>query len=154
MKIEYRRANASQATDMFQRFFPASRFASFEADTTPALASAAINRKSPQFKISLTHPLPELAATFAAGIPEGEFSAAEIQGFLLLCKWDPERAVAGLSAWIDNVRAERLARDVHQADARRKRREKRAAKADTLSSAPTATGDGNLSRAFIPSINV
>lgn len=48
-----------------------------------------------------------LAAEFAARIPSGEFSPAEIQGYLLKHKTEPEAAVEGAEAWVQAVCEER-----------------------------------------------
>ncbi|RDK39582.1 BCS1-like ATPase [Aspergillus phoenicis ATCC 13157] len=51
-----------------------------------------------------------LAKDFAAGIPAGEFTAAEVQGYLLNYKDDPEGAIAGIGGWLERtekVRKER-----------------------------------------------
>jgi chaperone BCS1 len=48
-----------------------------------------------------------LAQQFADEIPSGEFTPAEIQGYLLRHKKEPEVAIAGAKAWIQGVRAEK-----------------------------------------------
>jgi chaperone BCS1 len=49
----------------------------------------------------------ELAAEFASRIPEGEFTAAEIQGHLLNYKNEPEAAINAVEEWVKSVRAKR-----------------------------------------------
>jgi chaperone BCS1 len=49
----------------------------------------------------------ELASEFASRIPEGEFTAAEIQGHLLHYKNEPEAAINAAEEWVRNVRAKR-----------------------------------------------
>jgi chaperone BCS1 len=142
MKIEYHHATSSQASDLFNRFFPASRFAPTTGNATRHEALGAAKRKSPQFKISPKQPLADLAAAFANGVPQGEFSAAELQGFLLRCKWDPERALSGLAEWVEEVRSDRLARTAHKENERRKRRENRAAKAGNPAPFVSSTAGG------------
>lgn len=41
-----------------------------------------------------------LARDFARHIPEGQFSPAEIQGFLLKRKKDPRRAAVEVGEWV------------------------------------------------------
>lgn len=53
------------------------------------------------------HQITAFAADFAARIPSGEFSPAEIQGYLLKHKTEPEAAVEGAEAWVETVREER-----------------------------------------------
>ncbi|RHZ73073.1 hypothetical protein CDV55_104373 [Aspergillus turcosus] len=49
----------------------------------------------------------ELASEFASRIPEGEFTAAEIQGHLLNYKNEPEAAINSVEEWVRRVRAKR-----------------------------------------------
>lgn len=50
----------------------------------------------------------ELAANFAASIPEREFSMASLQGYLMAYKTKPYNAVKEADAWVEKERAERL----------------------------------------------
>ncbi|KAK3692486.1 BCS1 N terminal-domain-containing protein [Podospora appendiculata] len=63
----------------------------------------------------------KLAEEFAAKVPEHEFSPAEIQGFLLKNKRNPEAAVEGADKWIVERRKERQEKEI--LDAERKREE-------------------------------
>ena len=51
--------------------------------------------------ISKDSSIKELAAAFADALPEGLFSPAEIQGFLLTQKKDPYKAVVDVVGWRD-----------------------------------------------------
>ncbi|KAK0629188.1 BCS1 N terminal-domain-containing protein [Bombardia bombarda] len=53
----------------------------------------------------------KLAEEFAAKIPAGEFSPAEIQGFLLKNKRDPDAATAGADKWVEDTRREKKERE-------------------------------------------
>jgi mitochondrial chaperone BCS1 len=48
--------------------------------------------------------LSNLAASFAEQVPDGMFSPAEIQGFLLKRKKDPRRAVMEVVTWVEGMR--------------------------------------------------
>lgn len=65
-----------------------------------------------------------LAAEFAAKIPAHEFSPAELQGFLLKNKRDPEGAVAGAEAWVIETRTEKAAKQLKEAEEKRKKEKK------------------------------
>ncbi|PWY89131.1 putative BCS1-like ATPase [Aspergillus heteromorphus CBS 117.55] len=52
----------------------------------------------------------KLADDFAALIPAGQFTAAEIQGFLLNHKADPEGAVEGVQGWLEKTEVMRRER--------------------------------------------
>ncbi|OJJ57999.1 hypothetical protein ASPSYDRAFT_69161 [Aspergillus sydowii CBS 593.65] len=47
------------------------------------------------------------AREFAAKVPEGEFTPAEIQGYLLNHKTDPEGAIEGVEKWIEETRVKK-----------------------------------------------
>jgi chaperone BCS1 len=47
--------------------------------------------------------LSEIAAEFAVKVPEGLFSPAEIQGFLLKRKTEPRKALLEVDAWVEGM---------------------------------------------------
>lgn len=65
----------------------------------------------------------ELADQFAAKIPAHEFSPAELQGFLMKNKRNPEAAVAGAEAWVVEIRKEKAANKLKEAEDKRKKDE-------------------------------
>ena len=62
-----------------------------------------------------------MAEKFAQGVPEHEFSTAELQGYLLTCKKEPEQAVEGVSGWVMQERKDRADREVREAERKAKR---------------------------------
>jgi len=66
-----------------------------------------------------------MAEQFAEGVPEHEFSTAELQGYLLTCKKEPELAVQGVSEWVLQERKEREEREVRDAEKKAKSLEAR-----------------------------
>ncbi|KZP28813.1 AAA-domain-containing protein [Athelia psychrophila] len=95
-KIQYKLSTQRQAAALFQRFFPASRFASL-----------------PPGPSALT--LGQLGEQFAAGVPDHTFSTAQLQGYLLTCKMQPLHAAQGIGAWVEEeleaMREERERKD-------------------------------------------
>lgn len=87
-KIEYKLSTKRQASLLFQRFFPESRFGH--------LPSNDAQRPQPV----LSSRLAELGEEFASGVPEYEFSTAQLQGYLLTCKMQPVEAASGIRAWV------------------------------------------------------
>lgn len=71
-----------------------------------------------------------LAEEFAAKIPPHEFSPAELQGFLMKSKRNPEGAVAGAEAWMVETRKEKAENKLKEAEKQRKREEEEKRKAD------------------------
>ncbi|KAJ5971480.1 ATPase AAA-type core [Penicillium vulpinum] len=59
--------------------------------------------------VSLRSNISNLASQFAAIIPSGEFTAAEIQGYLLNHKERPEVAIQGAAEWVQTARDKKRA---------------------------------------------
>ncbi|KAJ5999842.1 BCS1-like ATPase [Penicillium waksmanii] len=53
----------------------------------------------------------KLATDFSAIVPNGEFTAAEIQGYLLNHKDSPEAAIGGVDTWVQGLREKKSAQD-------------------------------------------
>ncbi|KAH7119564.1 mitochondrial chaperone BCS1 [Dendryphion nanum] len=51
----------------------------------------------------------KLAEEFAAKVPEGKFSPAEVMSLLLVHKVSPRQAIAGVDAWMEKIEEERKA---------------------------------------------
>ncbi|KAJ5801721.1 uncharacterized protein N7518_003789 [Penicillium psychrosexuale] len=58
----------------------------------------------------------DLASEFAAVVPSGELTAAEIQGYLLNHKETPEVAIKGAAEWVQEVRDKRRVNEVQVED--------------------------------------
>ncbi|KAF7303960.1 Mitochondrial chaperone BCS1 [Mycena indigotica] len=92
MQIKYNLATAEQLQDVFHRFYPS-------ADKTgPDLPKMAF-RPGPGIDVDA------LAEAFAQAIPQGKYSLAQIQGFLLGFKQDPAGAVRDVGTWAADVTA-------------------------------------------------
>jgi chaperone BCS1 len=153
VKVEYKKATSEQAAALFNRFFPPSRFSSAstpDKDTSPESSTNRYARKTP-----LSQSLPELCQAFASALPKDEFTTAELQGYLLKCKWDPEQAVEKLGAWVEELREEAKQRAAREEEAKKKRRRakkkaakkaaKEAAKAAASGTSTPATSDAEES---------
>jgi chaperone BCS1 len=70
----------------------------------------------------------KLAGQFAERVPAHEFSPAEIQGYLLKHKRDPDAAVAGVEAWVVETRKEKKEKELMEAEEKRKKEEEEAKK--------------------------
>lgn len=110
-KIQYKLATREQATALFLRFFPQS-YITFEDSEASSVAEK-------QFKLG------ELAKTFSQGVPEYEFSTAELQGYLLSCKKHPEQAATGIGAWVEKERIERKERKEREIERKAKEQQSR-----------------------------
>ncbi|KAB5542920.1 BCS1 N terminal-domain-containing protein [Coniochaeta sp. 2T2.1] len=69
-----------------------------------------------------------LAELFADRIPAHEFSPAEIQGYLLKNKRDPDAAVEGAESWVVETRKEKKEKELKEAEEKRKKEEEEAKK--------------------------
>ncbi|KAL0945780.1 hypothetical protein HGRIS_012068 [Hohenbuehelia grisea] len=135
-KVQYSLATKQQASSLFTRFFPESRYGKSITETKGPTTEQPIDEKTPLLSESSDPPLdlPALAAQFAEGIPEDDFSVAEIQGHLLSCKTRPLEAAQGVTAWVAAEHAERAARI--------QREEKRKAKVKEVKDKFAARGGG------------
>ncbi|KAJ6454366.1 P-loop containing nucleoside triphosphate hydrolase protein [Mycena sanguinolenta] len=106
-KFEYALSTPDQTRALFVRFFPASRF--------PALEDAPINESKHQT-------IEELASQFAEAVPDDEFSTAELQGYLQGYKTSPGDAARGVTAWVEQERADRKAREAREEERKSKMR--------------------------------
>ncbi|KAK5800994.1 hypothetical protein VI817_003206 [Penicillium citrinum] len=57
--------------------------------------------------ITLRANISDLSAAFVQVVPSGEFTAAEVQGYLLNHKDRPEDAISGASKWVEEIRKKR-----------------------------------------------
>ncbi|KAF7368375.1 hypothetical protein MVEN_00159200 [Mycena venus] len=144
VKVPYELSTAHQARALFHRFFPESRFPDFAS--SPAQSSpASDSEKSPSIEEPASispnggkaaesdstsraddqapkQTITELADAFAAAIPPGEFSTAELQCYLQSHKTAPVAAAAGAGAWVQEIRGDRLAREEREAERRKRMR--------------------------------
>ncbi|KAJ9151400.1 hypothetical protein NKR23_g3279 [Pleurostoma richardsiae] len=79
-------------------------------------------------KAEITAKVEKLAEEFADRIPGHEFSPAELQGYLMKNKRDPEGAVAGAEAWVADTRKEKKEKQLKEAEEKRKKEEEEAKK--------------------------
>jgi mitochondrial chaperone BCS1 len=113
MQIQFKLASCEQARELFVRMYsdfiipvPSSlKLANGEAKK-PVQGVDKTRKVKDGEKSTLTAPFSEtlekvkrLALLFATKIPEGKFSPAEIQGFLLMRKKQPEKALADVEEW-------------------------------------------------------
>ncbi|KZV90312.1 P-loop containing nucleoside triphosphate hydrolase protein [Exidia glandulosa HHB12029] len=136
VKISYTASTRDQAARLFERFFPPESYPSTSGTGSsadvPRLSSAYVSVSAPSRAADLDVPraflnkdeVHKLAEEFAAAIPEHKFSAAALQGFLLLWKSDPLGAVSAVREFVDNSEKEEKERD----DARRKAAARRKAR--------------------------
>jgi mitochondrial chaperone BCS1 len=129
VRVGFTHATKRQAEEIFLRMF-------IDHSTTASLrglqeASAPSNaskspEKASQEDDEKTQQLKELAKRFAAEIPDGDFSPADLQDYLLIHKKDPQAAVEQVGNWMQKSYDERKRKDdekEEQLEARR--REKR-----------------------------
>jgi mitochondrial chaperone BCS1 len=122
MKIEFRLVSREQIRELFIRMYSSDTFGPAKVlanghvapdcditkESTSPRKRIAITHKKPSAERLLanflTHSLPHseilrLATEFANKLPESTFSPAEIQGFLLTKKKDPQKAVDDVEVW-------------------------------------------------------
>ncbi|KAI9790000.1 MAG: hypothetical protein M1816_005614 [Peltula sp. TS41687] len=78
------------------------------ASTVSILPMQTPQRRNLTFSHNYTNKeVTRLADRFAEIIPANEFSPAEVQGYLLKHKYDPQKAIEGAGAWVEDIREER-----------------------------------------------
>lgn len=107
--MEYKLATKSQARALFDRFFPPNSQAKYADPDSDEKAAQRLQVRS---------------AAFAEQLPEDEFTTAELQGYLLSHKKNPDGAVKDLNEWIERERAERVRRKEVEQKARAKNKER------------------------------
>ncbi|KAG6884774.1 hypothetical protein C0993_008377 [Termitomyces sp. T159_Od127] len=113
-KIQYKLATKEQAHALFMRFFGP------RSPANGATSSSVEKSASPS-----SIPISDLATQFATHIPQHEFSTAEIQGFLLSCKKDPQCAVERVGEWIESELSERREKAARETERKAKAQAKR-----------------------------
>ncbi|EJD50422.1 P-loop containing nucleoside triphosphate hydrolase protein [Auricularia subglabra TFB-10046 SS5] len=143
VKVSYSAATRDQAARMFERFFPPDSYPSASPDgassAPPRLSSEHVSVSAPSRAADADAPraflskpeLHRLAEQFGDRVPEGKFSAAALQGFLLLWKSDPLGAVGAVSEFVAQEEREEKEREEmrrRSAAARKKLKEQRRAR--------------------------
>lgn len=127
VRVGFKNASKRQAEEIFLRMFidlptPAS-LRGMEEATTPAIET----EKLPSLPFTLPDDaesarLRGLAADFAAEVPEGDFSPADLQDYLLIHKKNPAKAVESVKEWMEKVYEERRRKDEEQEEQKEFRR--------------------------------
>ncbi|KAF9556921.1 P-loop containing nucleoside triphosphate hydrolase protein [Agrocybe pediades] len=109
-KVQYYLATKEQAKALFIRFYPVSHTTLLAEHTTSSLDSEKLSLPTDKKRAMIQ----ALASEFASNFPEHEFTTAELQGYLLSCKKEPERAAAEVMNWVEEERNERKARKARE----------------------------------------
>jgi len=101
--VEYKLATKAQAAALFLRFYP--------VDYKDLDNQQMFNDEKEKLDEDLTADvLRALSEKFAELVPDYEFSTAELQGYLLSCFQEPEKAVEGIEAWVEQERTDKKGR--------------------------------------------
>lgn len=118
MSVPYHKASPFQIRSMFHHFFPLDKYEPFEGGGDAKIAG----HFTPYFQepVALSVPLADLADQFVKSVPSREFSTAELQGYLLLYKWDPQAAMEMVEEWVVKTREEKQELEAARRKAKRK----------------------------------
>ncbi|KAJ7721840.1 P-loop containing nucleoside triphosphate hydrolase protein [Mycena maculata] len=124
LKIQYGLATAEQLEQMFDRFYPYDQesLAEFGPSIGCYFSQTTGERLS-------SAGLAGLAKEFTEAIPPARYSIAQLQGYLLSRKNDPEGAVAGIGVWIAEQEKEKREMDELKQKRRKEAALRRAAEA-------------------------
>lgn len=108
VQVGFKNATSAQASELFYRMYEMSRNKPVPmSKTKPATPKAQngsihslVDNKGKETTLSIEE-LKEISQEFGQLIPEGMFSPAEIQGFLLKRKKSPRKALEDASGWIE-----------------------------------------------------
>jgi chaperone BCS1 len=142
-KIQYYLATKAQAEALFIKFYPASH-TTLNTELSTSSSDPNVVSEKPPVVMNISErqsTLVELAKEFASHVPEHEFSTAELQGYLLMCRKSLERAVSGISEWVEVERKDRKERKENEEERKRRSKEKKEAKeAERLQDSLTRIG--------------
>ncbi|OQU96598.1 hypothetical protein CLAIMM_02656 [Cladophialophora immunda] len=139
VRVGFRNASKRQAEEIFLRMYLDLPTGSSLRGIEEAAAAAATNTAtapapssdSDTEKRNLELPddmetarLRGLAQKFASLIPEGDFSPADLQDYLLIHKKDPEEALDELPQWMEKIYEERKRKEEEKEEEREGKREK------------------------------
>jgi chaperone BCS1 len=118
-------APASNKTGSFTFMTPTSRAVTEQAKKDQQAARQKQLEREKQEKEADAARVEQLAELFADRIPAHEFSPAEIQGYLLKNKRNPDAAVAGAEDWVVEARKEKQEKELREAEEKRKEEEEK-----------------------------
>ncbi|KAI3330913.1 BCS1 N terminal-domain-containing protein [Ustulina deusta] len=119
LQVKFTYATKEQTKELFIRMYEGDQGRPYHVDSKPATNGTAVPNDKvsgpsssstngsvllPETSGELDIPiaeLPEVARQFSDKIPDGEFSPAEIQGYLLKRKKNPRRAVEEADKWVE-----------------------------------------------------
>ncbi|KEZ42997.1 putative BCS1 protein [Scedosporium apiospermum] len=132
MSIEFGWADRDISASIFNAIYTA-----LDADSSMDSDSPAdeVSRESAQKKAAANAAVSALASEFATKIPQYEYSPAEIQGYLLRYKRDPEKAVQNVEKWIMEMREQKRVKAAGDSQAK-------AANTATATNVDESTGTG------------
>lgn len=111
VQVGFTHASSFQVEELFQRMYELPRatkkpaaLANGHAAKKPTAKQTDMVREQANlaYKVDVSEgEMKAIAAQFARSIPEGKFSPAEVQGFLLKRKKSPRKALEEVSAWVE-----------------------------------------------------
>lgn len=138
MKVEYHLSNKDQAAALFRRFYPTKHIKLTDTYPSPRIGTVPlIDHPIPapaprdaevsdldEKRATVAERIARMADSFAEKIPEGQFSTAELQGYLLGYKKEPVYAVESIAPWIEREQAQREEKRRREESKRAKAKEK------------------------------
>ncbi|KAF5329659.1 hypothetical protein D9619_009197 [Psilocybe cf. subviscida] len=125
LKFEYKLATQAQAAALFLRFYPESHTVLLSEKAASSTTATSEKSPAPLSAAEKEAILSDMSKEFSAQVPEHEFSTAELQGFLLGCKQQPEKAVSGVAEWVRNERQDREDKKQREEERAAKKRDKK-----------------------------
>lgn len=139
--VEFTYASKSQAEELFKRFFTVTDSDDGTLKEKPVAARSNKVVLSPAPRLTLAR-RDELAAQFAAAIPDREFAMANLQGLLMNFKSSPSAVIPEVPQWVEKERNARGEREKAKKEAAEKAKTEGGGKAKTEADEKTKEADG------------
>ncbi|KAJ9608510.1 hypothetical protein H2200_007498 [Cladophialophora chaetospira] len=132
VRVGFKNASKRQAEEIFLRMFidlpTSSSLRGMEEASTPIASIEEAEKQKDGFALpddEETIRLRNLAKSFAASVPEGDFSPADLQDYLLIHKKNPQKAVDEVKNWMEKTFEERKKKEEEQEEQKEARREEK-----------------------------
>ncbi|KAJ9095324.1 hypothetical protein QFC21_005690 [Naganishia friedmannii] len=152
--VEFKNASKSMCRDLFKVFYPVTgEYPVKYARSSDLPLSFSVSNEKEIGQLTQKD-IDSFADAFAAALPEGEFSPAQIQGMLMMHRVYPGEALDAVPAWIEAKRKEKVDAEKKKeeaAEAKRLQEEERARKKAEKEAKPDANND-NVQEVLAPGV--
>jgi mitochondrial chaperone BCS1 len=125
VRVKFENASRGQAREIFKRMYCDPADGRESEDGLGSVELGVEEKRGGEKKGQKEEEVDGLAERFAGNLPEGEFSPADLQDYLLMHKKNPARAVEGMDDWVERTREEKSKKEEEREIERAVRRERK-----------------------------